>query len=223
MKIGVIHANASAVAPLEAAFQAAAPSAEVCNFINGEMLKIVDACGVTPEALKLFVRTVFEADEQGVDGILIACSVFCGYAEAVQPFLNAPILAVDAPALEEIVARGGKVGILATTAASAPACQAKLDKLCAKKGAVLQYEYGICTEALDALRQGQGDVHDRLLAEEGRRLADLGCTTLFLSQITMARARQAFGPLQGITITTPDAGVRKMLRLVREKQSYIMS
>ena len=216
MKIGVIHANRSAVAPLEEAFRAEDASVEVVNYIDEELLRLVDrAGGVTPEALRRFARTVFRANEEGMDGLLIACSVYCAYAGAVRPFLDIPILAVDAPALEEIAARGGKVGILATTAASAPACQEKLERLCVARGTAMSYEYGICTEALEALRRGDGAEHDRLLAEEAMRLASLGCDTLFLSQISMARARAAMGALAHMTITTPQTGVRELLRQVQ--------
>ncbi|MBQ9197548.1 MAG: hypothetical protein IJ157_09970 [Clostridia bacterium] len=220
MKIGVIHANPSAAAPLEDAFRQIDPSAKIVNFINPEMLRLVDeAGGVTDQALRLFVRTVFDAADAGVDGIIIGCSVFCAYVEQVKPFLSVPIIPVDGPALEIAAKRGGKVGILATTAASAPACRKKLDKIAQEQGIHLEYEDGICTEALDALRRGDGAEHDRLLAAEGKRLASLGCTTLFLSQITMARAKAAMGPLAEMTLTTPEEGAKAILILIRRSQS----
>lgn len=215
MRIGVIHANASAVEPLEQAFRRADPSVQVENFINGEMLKIVDEAGtVTDKALRLFARTVFDAADAGVDGIMIACSVFCTYIDEMRPFVSVPIITVDGPALSVAVERGGKIGILATTAASAPACKVKLEKLAMERGVHLEYEEGITVEALTALQQGDTARHDQLIAEEAARLAANGCGTLILSQITMARAKQAMGDLEAITLTTPDEGVKELLRLV---------
>lgn len=216
MKIGVIHANTSAVEPLEMSFKAIDPSIEVVNYINGEMLRIVDQAGeVTCPALRLFARTVFDAADQGVDGVLIACSVFCTYLEEIKPFVSVPVVAVDGPALEIVASRGGKVGIMATTAASAPACRSKLDKLCAQRDIHLEYEDGVVVEALAALKRGDGAEHDRLLAIEGQRLVSLGCNTLFLSQITMARAKAAMRELADITLTTPEEGIKELLRLIR--------
>ncbi|MBR1707859.1 MAG: hypothetical protein IJ719_03380 [Clostridia bacterium] len=78
------------------------------------------------------------------------------------------------------------------------------------------YEDGICTEALDALRRGDGEERDRLLGAEGKRLALLGCNMLFLSQITMARAKAAMGEFADITFTTPEEGAKEILRLVQK-------
>ncbi len=217
MKIGVIHANISAVEPIEAAFLSADSDIEVVNFIDPDMLRMVDEAGeVSPAALRRYGRAVFDAADAGVDGILIACSCFSTYVEEVKPFLSIPILPVDGPALELVADRGGKVGILATTAASAPACRIKLDKLCAQRGITMEYEDGISTEALAALKRGDGAKHDQLLVAEARRLYNLNCNTLFLSQSTMARAKAAMGDLAAITITTPEEGVKELLRLIRE-------
>ena len=221
MKIGVIHATNSAARPLREVFAQLAPEAVVDDHINEDMLKEVEAnSGVTPKALRMFAKEVFAAADAGADGIIIACSVFCGYLEEVRPFLDIPVIAVDGPALQIAADRGGKIGILATTAASAPACREKLEQYARKKHLDLTYEEGVVTEALTALKAGDGKRHDELLAAEAQRLKDAGCRTLFLSQVTMARAKQAMPEhLRKITLTTPEEGVREILRLVRNEKT----
>ena len=124
MKIGVIHANSSAAGPLHEVFRQLAPEAEIDDHINEDMLREVEKdSGVTKKALRMFAREVFDAADADADGIIIACSVFCPYLNEVRPFLDIPVIAVDGPAVQIAAERGGKIGILATTAASAPACR----------------------------------------------------------------------------------------------------
>ena len=215
MKIGVIHAAKSAVEPLNTVFAQLDPSVEVCNHLNEEMLKETERSGkITPKALRMFASEVLDAADEGADGIIVACSVFCSSLDLVRPFLDIPIIPVDDPALDEALRRGGKVGILATTPASAPSCREKLERKAKEQNTALTYEYGVVPEALEALKAGNGEEHDRLLAAEAQRLKDLGCNTLFLSQVSMARALNAFPEdLKEITLTTPAEGAKEILRL----------
>ena len=216
MKIGVIHAAASAVQPLEQVFHEMAPEAMVDNHLNEDMLKEAEKNGVSPKALRMFAKEVFQAADEGADGIIVACSVFCSSLDVVCPFLSVPVIAVDDPALHIAVQRGGKIGILATTASSAPACAAKLDKIAEETGTVLDYAFGIVPEALTALKNGDGETHDRLLIQKAQELAEQGCTTLFLSQVSMARAKVAMPEeLRLITLTTPEEGAAEIMRLIK--------
>jgi len=184
------------------------------------MLRLADEAGkVTARAMRIFARTVFEAADAGVDGIIIACSVYCTFVEEIRPFLSVPIVAVDAPALEIAADRGGMIGILATTAGSAPACRTKLDKIARKKNLKLSYRNGIVTEAMDALKNGNLEEHDRLLIKESQKLKEQGCNTLILSQITMARVKDAMDDeLKQITLTTPEEGIKELLRNIRKNR-----
>lgn len=218
MKIGVIHAAKSAEEPLNTVFAELDPAIAVANYLNEDMLRETERSGrITPRALRMFAEEVFNAAEDGADGIIVACSVFCSSLDLVRPFLDIPIIPVDDPALDEAVRRGGKIGILATTPASAPSCCEKLEKKAKEQRAELKYEYGIVPEALEALKNGNGEEHDRLLAKEARRLKNLGCTTLFLSQVSMARAAAAFPKdLKEITLTTPAEGAKEIIRLITQ-------
>ncbi len=75
MKIGVIHANISAVEPIEAAFLSADSDIEVVNFIDPDMLRMVDEAGeVSPAALRRYGRAVFDAADAGLPHIQVYCS-----------------------------------------------------------------------------------------------------------------------------------------------------
>lgn len=220
MRIDVIHANASAAKPLHDIFETLDPSLEVHDHINEAMLREAEKDGVTPKALRMFANEVFQAAEEGTDGILIACSVYCGYAPLMKPFLSVPILAVDAPAVSRAAAEGTKIGILATTAPSAPACRKKLKEEAERIHKVLRFEEGIVTEAMNALKKGDMETHDRLLIEKAQKLMDSGCDILFLSQVTMARVYVSMPEaMKQITLSTADSGAQTILRLARENKS----
>lgn len=216
MKIDVIHANSSAVEPLESIFRETFPDISIQNHINEKMLAEVESAGqVNARALRMFAGEVCSAADSQADGIIVACSVFCSFIDTVKPFIECPIIAVDAPAIEKAAESGNKIGILATTAASAPACEKKLEVIAQNKGYLLSYEHGIVTKAMEALKAGDYETHDRLIVDKARDLKDLGCDVLLLSQVTMARAKEAMpDSLKQITIDTPYWGARKIIDLI---------
>lgn len=215
MKIGVIHAAGSAVEPLEKVFHSMDPSIEVDNHLNEDMLKEAEQNGVTVKALRMFAKEVFDAADNHADGIIVACSVFCTCIDIVKPFLDIPVIAVDDAALHLAAQDGNRIGILATTPASSPACIRKLKKIADEQHISLSFEEAVCPQALSALKAGRADEHDALLAAEAKRLADLGCNVLFLSQVSMARVKDAMPEdLKRISLTTPEEGAREILRLI---------
>lgn len=221
MRIDVIHANSSAVEPLENIFKKLDSTISVVNHINEEMLFEVERVGqVNSRALRMFAKEAIEAEDSKTDGIIVACSVFCGYIDLMKPFVDSPIIAVDGPAIEKAAEKGGKIGILATTAASAPACQKKLETIARARGYKLSYEHGIVIEAMNVLKSGDFKTHDRLIIEKAKELENMGCDVLLLSQVTMARAKESMPEaMKQITLDTPYWGASKLIELIKENNS----
>lgn len=209
MRIGVIHATLNAVKPLEEAFQAVNPSITVVNFVNEELLAHANRVGgVDGWGIRSFTRIIMEAAEAEVDAILIACSIYSTFAEQVQFLTDKPVIAVDTPMIKEAVEKGTRIGVIATTASAGPLEEKKLleeAKGCSKQ---ITTRVEICTEAMDALKRGDSGEHDRILREAAQRLEHEGCDVIVLSQITMARAKNAMEGVKAIVLTSPESGAR---------------
>ena len=210
-KIGVIHATASAVAPLMSAFHEQAPEVQVLNFVNENFfLHCKEHGGVDKEILRDFAALCFTAADAGVDAILVGCSMFCRYTGAVQPFLAIPILAVDDPMMEEAVRIGTRIGVLATNPMTIDTSVAQLRVHAAQQGKEIRVLTQGVPEAAAALRQGCPAQHDQRIAEAGKTLAAQGCEVLLLCQLTMAGAAESMQSIGVPVITSPSAAVQAL-------------
>ena len=216
MKIAVLHATVNAVRPLEDALRAIEPKAQIVNLVNEELLhRANEIGGVDARGLRSFLRLASLASDANPDGIIIACSLYCPYASYVHEISGIPVIAVDQPMMEAALQHGGKIGILATTAASGPAAIEKLKK--AANGREFETEIAIVTDAMTALKAGDINKHNLLLKKAAKKLVDKGCTVLMLTQITMACAAEMLSDLPALVLTSPQTGAQAIIRLIREE------
>src|SRR5690606_81788 len=132
--------------------------------------------------------------DTGAQAILFTCSAFGPCIEAcAAAFPAIPILKPNEAMIEEAVAAGGTVGLLASfapTLASMPAEFPPDTRLQTK----------LAPGALAALDQGDLATHDRLAAAAARDLA--GCDVIALAQFSLARAAQAVAAATGKPVLT---------------------
>ncbi len=217
MKIGVIHATMNAVEPLMAVFKKNAPETTVLNFLNENLLFRANAVGGADyKGLRAFTKLVFEAVDAEVDGIIVACSVFCPFVPLMRNFTDIPMIAIDNPMLERAVNEGKKIGILATTAPSAPSAKRQLEKMAAEENKTLEFDMEIITDAMVALKAGDVEKHNEIIAEAGKRLVERGCDTLVLSQITMACAAEKMKNFGVNVLSSPEEGYKKIVEMVNK-------
>ena len=222
MKIGMIHATMEAVKPLEDALRELAPKAEAVNFVNEELLREVNRLGgVQKSTLRKFGKLLFEAAESQVDGIIVACSVFCGYLPLFAEMIEVPVIAVDEAMLREAAGRGGKIGIAATTKAAAAGARKRIEENA--QGRKVSIETAIITEGMDALKAGDAKRHDEIVCEACRKLAENGCGTIVLAQISMARAAAVLPPdLREKVLTSPQTGVREIVKQIIQRKGPVL-
>jgi aspartate/glutamate racemase len=66
--------------------------------------------------------------------------------------------------------------------------------------------------ALAALERGDGDLHDKLIADAARRVVDDGADVVALAQFTMARAAPAVEQVVHVPVLTTVASAVRALR-----------
>ncbi|MCY3825280.1 MAG: aspartate/glutamate racemase family protein, partial [Nitrospinae bacterium] len=186
--IGVVHATRVAVSPIEAAFECHWPEAEVIQLLDESLSRDLDRIGHLTPAINERVESLAAfAHRGGAQAILYSCSAFGPAIEAVQEKLPIPILKPNQAMLDEALALGGRIRVLATFRPSGPSIRRELEALAAQRKVDLDIEDSYAAGALDALHAGDGSTHDALIAEaavDGQQ-AD----AVLLAQFSMARAR----------------------------------
>jgi Asp/Glu/hydantoin racemase len=204
MRIALIHALRHSPPPIEAAFRAHWPEAQLMNLLDDSLSADLAREGrLTPAMTERFLTLARYAVGTGARGILFSCSAFGPCIEAcARELAPLPVLKPNEAMIEEAIATGRRIGLLATfpgTLASMPPEFPPGITLVPK----------LAEGALAALDAGDVETHDRLAAEAARELAD--CDAIALGQFSLARAAPLVAAATGRPVlTTPESAVRKL-------------
>ena len=206
MRIALIHALRHSIAPIEAAFARLWPEAELQNLLDDRLSADLARDGrLTPAMTERFLTLARYAAAGGADGLLFTCSAFgpCieACAEALAPL---PVLKPNEAMIREAVARGARIGLLASFAPTLVSMPPEFPS-----GVSLVPR--LIDGAMAALDRGDGAEHDRLAALAA---CDLGtCDAIALAQFSLARAADAVAAATGKPVlTTPDCAVLELRR-----------
>ncbi|MBC9178659.1 arylsulfatase [Pseudoroseomonas ludipueritiae] len=208
MRIALIHALRHSPPPVEEAFSRLWPEARLMNLLDDSLSADLMRDGALTDAMTdRFLSLARYAVGTGADGILFTCSAFGPCIEACRAALAPiPVLKPNEAMIEEAVAAGGTIGLLASFA---PTLRSMPPEFPA--GTRLRPHW--IEGALEALDAGDTGTHNRLAAEAASTLSD--CDVIALAQFSLASAAPAIAAATGKPVmTTPDSAVRKMRRLL---------
>jgi Asp/Glu/hydantoin racemase len=209
MRVALIHALRHSPPPIEAAFRAAWPEARLMNLLDDSLSADLARDGRLTEAMtERFLTLARYAAGTGADGILFSCSAFGPCIEAcARDLAPLPVLKPNEAAIEQAVAMGRRIGLLATFAGTLASMPPEFPP-------GVEVVPCMAEGALAALDAGDGATHDRLAAEAAVALK--GCDVVLLGQFSLARAAPLVAAATGLpVVTTPDSAVAKLKRLLR--------
>ncbi|MFC0385181.1 aspartate/glutamate racemase family protein [Muricoccus vinaceus] len=162
---------------------------------------------LTPVMTERFLSLARYAVGTGANAILFTCSAFGPCIEAVAAALAPmPVLKPNEAMIEEAVALGQRIGLLASFAPTLASMPGEFPT-----GTTLEMK--LAEGALHALDRGDASEHDRLVAEAAVELSS--CDVIALAQFSLSSAAGAVADRTGRPVlTTPDSAVRKLRRLL---------
>jgi Asp/Glu/hydantoin racemase len=211
-RIALIHATPVAIEPIVSAFRRLWPQARTTNLLEDSLSADLAAEGrLTEKMIGRFVTLGHYVRDCGADAILFTCSAFGPAIEATPAALAIPVLKPNEAMLEEALAAGTRIGLLATFEPSIPALAAELEQMAQRRNTKLAVATRAVPAALAALHEGNGAEHDRLIAAAAEDIGD--CDALILGQFSMASAAPMI-PSRGSrrVLTSPDAAVMQLKR-----------
>jgi Asp/Glu/hydantoin racemase len=209
-RIALIHATPVAIEPIVSAFKRLWPAARPTNLLEDSLSADLAAKGsLDKRMIERFVTLARYARGCGADAILFTCSAFGPAIEAARAALDVPVLKPNEAMLEEALAAGSRIGLLATFEPSIPALRQELEDLAQAKGMKITIRTSAVPAALAALTAGRADEHDRLIAAAAAEMDD--CSAIVLGQFSMASAAASIPKKAGRTVlTSPDSAVQKL-------------
>jgi Asp/Glu/hydantoin racemase len=213
-RIALIHATPLAIEPINAAFKALWPQATTTNLLDDSLPPDLVRDGrITETMIGRFVELAQYVRKAGADGILFTCSAFGVAIEAAKAALDVPVLKPNEAMLDEAVAAGTRIGVLATFEPSIPSFVAELEALAQARGVRLELDLKAVPGAMAALQAGRSEEHDGLIAAAAAGMK--ACDAILLSQFSMASAAASIAPGRDCKVlTSPASAVVRMRELV---------
>jgi Asp/Glu/hydantoin racemase len=209
-RIVLVHAVMAAMGPVADAFRELWPAADCVNVLDDALPRDLEAAGgLSGDIVARFGRLGDYAASISADGLLFTCSAFGPAIDAVARAQAFPVLKPNEAMFEAALGCGKRIGMLATFAPSVPSMESEFAELTARRGVTAELETVCVPEAMDALRRGDTQAHNSLLAQAAPRLAH--CDAVMLAQFSTSRAEGAVAERLAIPVlTAPKAAVRQL-------------
>jgi Asp/Glu/hydantoin racemase len=210
-RIALIHATPLAIEPIQAAFAAGWPEAELANILDDSLSRDRARDGdLTPAMFERFRTLADYAVSYGADGILFTCSAFGEAIEAAAEMHPIPILKPNEAMFDAALAMGMRIGMVATFGPSIPSMEAEFAHVVAGRDPRPTLQSVLAEGAMEALRDGDGAEHDRRVADAAARLENVDA--VMLAQFSTARAVDAVRSRVRVPVLTSPATAVARLR-----------
>lgn len=141
---------------------------------------------LSPQIIRRLCQHVVAAEEAGADIITVTCSSISPAVDIASKLIDRPVLKIDEPMAEMAVAKGRRIGVVATVATTLEPTSNLLRQKAAEARKEISISTALCEEAFKAILQGDMEKHDRMVIEKAKELAR-GVDVIVLAQGSMAR------------------------------------
>ena len=163
------------------------PGVQLMHVLDEPLLERVRQRGqLAPEDSARLHTHVAVAEGTGADAVLVTCSTISPCVDDVRPAANIPVIKIDEAMVAEAVARGTKIGVVATNVTTLEPTRLLLEAQANAAAKVIEVKLVLVENALPALLNGDGATHDNLVSEAVLEMADQ-TDVVVLAQASMAR------------------------------------
>ncbi len=209
-RVVLLHGTPVAVEPIQRAFATRWPEAEAVDMLDSSLS--VDRAkdhDLTPRMFERFVELGVYAHRLGAEAILVTRSAVGPAIERMAKELPVPVLKPNEAMFREAIGRGRRIGMLATFAPSVLTMTEEFEQFVAEAGAQATLETIVVEGAMDALRKGDADRHNTLIAARAPELAH--CDAIMLAHFSTSRALAAVtAAIETPVLTAPDTAVDRI-------------
>jgi Asp/Glu/hydantoin racemase len=223
-RIALLHATQIAVEPIQDAFRTRWPEAELVNLLDDGLTidRARDGDALSDKLMSRFVDFGRYAASIDAQGILVTCSAFGPAIERLQSLLKIPVVKPNEAMFQAALRYGSELGMLATFAPSVSTMEQEFKVYAERFNPNARLTTVLVEGAIDRLRQGDADEHNRLLQEDTPKLR--GKDAIMLAHFSTSVAAKAVRERTSIPIlTAPHAAVDLMRDCVEGKTACVSS
>lgn len=216
-RIVLLHATPVAMQPIQSAFAERWPEAEIVNLLDdGLSLDRARENALSERMIERFVTFGTYGHRMGADGILVTCSAFGPAIDRMIEALPIPVLKPNEAMFQAAIAKGGRVGMLATFGPAIGTMTEEFNEFVARSGRPASLDTVLVADAIDLLKKGDAVSHNRLVAARAPELA--GHDAIMLAHFSTSRAAEAVrGVVDVPVLTAPHAAVDRMREMIEAR------
>jgi hypothetical protein len=214
LRIVLLHATPVAVDPVKAAFAELWPEPELVNLLDDSLSPDrARSEELTSQMIERFVTFGRYAHSTGAAAILVTCSAFGPAIEQMASELPIPVLKPNEAMFHAAVAQGANIAMVATFRPAVVTMEAEFADYVRQTGSKARLTTIVIEPAMTALRAGDEQTHNRLIAERAGELG--GFDTVMLAHFSTSRAHAALSPLLSVPVlSAPGAAVTRLRELI---------
>ncbi len=210
--IAVLNATRVSLEPVDAAAK---------EFPDIKMIHLMDECmselgksegRISGKNLARMVSLINKAEEFGVDGMMMSCTIFSPYVDLLRSFTDLPLVAADVAMFEEATRRYKNIGVVVTFEPTMDSVAAVLDG-CRQRIGPIEAELKLAEGAFEAMRGGDAETHNRRIYETALSLAT-GKDAIVLSQMSQMRALPLFEGFPLPVLTSPPVSLQVLSDMI---------
>lgn len=220
-RIALVHATPVAVDPVLRAFATLWPEAGTFSLLDDALsIDRARSAALTPAMTGRIGALADYAILAEANAILFTCSAFGPAIEVAAARLPVPVLKPNEAMFAEAIAVGGDLGMVATFSPSVDLMAEEFAEAARARGTPARLHTVMAEGALDALKAGDTERHNRLVASSARDLK--GCGAILLAHFSTARAASTVMKDSSVpVVTAPHAAVRALRQRVDGTQSPV--
>jgi Asp/Glu/hydantoin racemase len=185
------------------------PGVRVLHFVDESLIKNTIAAGMLEKpTMRRLIDLVGSTFDAGADATLVTCSSIGPAVDIAAALHDRPVLRVDYPMAVEAIAKGSRIGVVATLRTTLAPTADLVRRVAAESGKAVELREHLCEGAFDAVMAGDGATHDRIVGDAITQ-AMKGVDAIVLAQASMARVVAALPPdaLPAPVFSSPELGV----------------
>ena len=206
------------VEPLTKIFREIMPEVKLNHIADDTLIQEVIAAGeVTPAVRRRLLSHYVAAADSGADVVFNTCSSVGDVADYGNLYAPIPVFRIDQPMAAKAVREADRIGVISTLPTTLdPTCRL-LENEARKAGRKVTLVEGLADGAFAAGQSGDGETHDRLIAEAARKIAS-SVDMFVLAQGSMARMEQRLQELTGKPVlSSPVLGVEGLKEFLAQQ------
>jgi Asp/Glu/hydantoin racemase len=188
-RVALIHTVLSVVEPFNRLLKERVKEIDTVNILDEYIIKDLSQRGEFTHENMCRLYLLFQlAVQSGPDVIMTTCSSLSVAVDQIKPFIGIPVLKIDEGMIREAVKTGKKITVMATVGITLKPTVKQLKDAAFRDGKTITIREILCSEAMDALKKGDVELHDQLLLQKAEELK--GQDAVILAQASMAGVKE---------------------------------